>query len=210
VKPFMHPNHPKPIPPPIALRIRDLFRRLRVLLTRFETCFEELDAVVCEFSDLIPLLGASAETLPLRLQLLRADVARGERRRLQKEQARHGAISVKLVPKANRYGLVEIDARPGVLLPPFVAALLAVLIADSGVKSDLFVGWKSIEAIRSELKASTGHSLSNAAIKELVLRLRDLLEEHGENRYLVQSKRNLGYRFALRRTKGGMTANDHR
>jgi len=212
---MLHPTPPnapafgKPItlPPPANLRAAELFRRLKALLARIEACAVELDAIVCEFPELIPLLGASAETSHLRAVLLRADA---KRLQFQKDQARCGASSVKLIQQDDNHALVEIDERPGVLLPPFVAALLAVLIADRGTKADQFVGWKSLDTIRLELKESTGSTPSNAAIKELILRLRNLLEAHGENRFLVQSKRNFGYRFALRRTQGGMTTNDHR
>src|SRR6185503_17910640 len=133
----------QPIPPLVAVHLVRIFRRLQALQPRVAANAEEIESVIREFPDMIP--SASTETSPARALVRRANAARTERRRLQKEQAQHGAIAVKLVPKPRRYVLAEIDARPGVLLPPFVAALLAVLIADSGMTSDPFVGWKSIE-----------------------------------------------------------------
>jgi len=206
-------NKPTPIPPEVALRLAEIVRRLPATVRRNVTSAEEIDNAVRELHDLLPLLGAAADTLPLRVQLLCADAARAERRRLQKEQARHGAISMNIVPQADDHALLEIDGRPGVLLPQSLAALARVLTADGGAKADQFVGFKSFLAIQSALKEQTGKSLGKKAIKELVLRLRDLLETHGESRYFVENKRSFGYRFRLRRGNrddGGITVNDHR
>jgi DNA-binding winged helix-turn-helix (wHTH) protein len=43
----------------------------------------------------------------------------------------------------------------------------------------------------------------------LIYRLRSLLERHGENPFLVQHNRRLGYRFAVRCGAGAVTDRDN-
>lgn len=206
----MLPKNPIPDPPKSGHRLASLMRLLKSLQHRISNIEEDFDRILPELDESLLLLMTRTEQMQFRVGQLRTDAASAERRRLQKDHARHGAISVRLMPLADGPSLVQIDGRTEVPLPPRVSALLAVLIHDSGTKADQFVGWKSFDAIRSRLKESTGKSLTNHAIKELVLRLRNTLEAHEENRYLVLSKRSFGYRFALRRKDGGITGSDHR
>ena len=94
-------------------------------------------------------------------------------------------------------------------LPPYVAALLSILMADGGAAPDHLVGWKSVAAIQAALKERTKQNHTKAAVKELVYRLRKLLEDHDEDPSLVQYKRHFGYRFALRRGVSPKTESDN-
>jgi DNA-binding response OmpR family regulator len=128
-------------------------------------------------------------------------------RRLARVSA-HGVVSVNLVPRHDGSAVAQIDG-VDIPLPQNVAALLDVLMADRGVASDRLVGWKTVADIQAALKESTKQPHSKAAVKELVYRLRGLLERHGESRLLVQNNRRLGYRFTVRRGRGAMTEGDN-
>jgi hypothetical protein len=94
----------------------------------------------------------------------------------------------------------ELSRHLGIGLSPLVAVLMETLQADTGPTTDsCLVGWKSVGAIQAALKNATNQESTEHAVKQLVLRLRRLLENHGESRSLVQSHRRFGYRFAVRR-----------
>jgi len=114
-----------------------------------------------------------------------------------------------LVPHDDGSAEAHIDGRPGIRLPPFVAALLAILKSDGGLGKDQLVGWKSLAHLQTALMEHTKQHHSRAAVKELIYRLRSLLERHGENPFLVQHNRRLGYRFALRCGSGAVTDRDN-
>jgi hypothetical protein len=117
-------------------------------------------------------------------------------------------LSVVLVAQPDGSTTAQIDG-VGFPLPPSVAALLGILKADGGEAPDHLVGWKSVPAIQAALKEGTKQKPSEAAVKQLVYRLRDLLELHLQNRFLVQFDRRYGYRFAMRRAAGIKTEGDN-
>lgn len=96
-------------------------------------------------------------------------------------------------------------------LPPLVAVVMETLQANTGRTTDsCLVGWKSVADIQAALKNATGQLPSGHAVKQLVFRLRRLLESHGESPSLVQNNPRLGYRFAVRREiKTAANRNNH-
>ena len=121
-----------------------------------------------------------------------------------KPGAAAGVSEIKSVARGDGSRVVHVDGRAGVPLTGNLADLLEVLKADTGDSPDLFVSWKSLGVVVDRLKACTGRNLSGKAVRQLIYRLRNQLEYHGENRLLVQSDRRLGYRFALRRGAGSI------
>jgi hypothetical protein len=188
----------------LAVRGRKLHRAL-ALSSRTE---ELLDDVVRDLDDLQDMVRRSGALPPISSRAPGPLEAARQSRRLPRESTL-GVLSVILVPRSDGSAAAHIDGRSGILLPPFVAALLEILKADGGIVNDHLAGWKSIAAIQSALKERTKQHHSKAAVKELVYRLRGLLERHGENPFLVQSNRRLGYRFAVKRGPGTMTERDN-
>lgn len=195
----------------IAARLTMLgrkLRRARMLSSRTE---ELLDDVTREFDDLQGMVGRSITSTPNSSQVPRPGIVSRRRSRFPPESP-PGVISVILVqnpggPDGSEVG--RIDGRPGIPFPPFVAALLDVLKADCGSARDHLVGWKSIAAIQLALKERTKQNHSRKAVKELIYRLRNLLELHGENPFLVQNKPGVGYRIAVLRRIGTMTEREN-
>jgi len=182
--------------------------RVRARVSRTE---EDLDAIECELGDLLGDLWGmvsclSAASLGPTQAPGRVAVTAGPRRR--RREASRGVLSVVLVAQPDGSGVARIDG-VGIRLPPYVAALLSILMADRGVTPDHLVGWKSVADIQAALKDRTKQHHSIAAVKELVYRLRRLLEQHGENPDLVQNDPHLGYRFAVRRGVGTTTECDN-
>jgi len=109
-------------------------------------------------------------------------------------------VSIQTTALSGTNGLmVRIDGRREFKLPATLAALFQVLSADKGTVSDSLVGWKSVDVIQTALAKRLGGGFTAHAVKQLVLRLRKELDRNGEDSALIQSRRNLGYRFAVKR-----------
>jgi hypothetical protein len=183
----------------LAMTCRKL-DRAQALASRLE---ELLDDVARDLGDLCELAMISTGSPPNSKQVPSSLRAPRRARRLSGE-APPGVATVHLVPQGDGSATAHIDGRLGIRLPPFVAALLTVLKSDAGIGRDHLVGWKPMAYLQTALKEHTNQYHSKAAVKELIYRLRILLERHGENPFLVQHKRRLGYRFAVRCCKGGV------
>jgi len=179
--------------------------RAQALASRLE---ELLDDVARELGDLCDLVRRSTGSPPDLGQMSGPLRAPRRARRFSRE-APQGVASVILVPHGDGSATAHIEGRPGICLPPFVAALLAILKSDGGIGKDHLVGWKSMAHIQSALVENTKQHLSRAAVKQLIYRLRSLLERHGESPFLVQHNLRLGYRFALRCGSGPVTDRDN-
>jgi DNA-binding winged helix-turn-helix (wHTH) protein len=66
-----------------------------------------------------------------------------------------------------------------------------------------------LETIKEAMRLRTGRKLSKKAVHQLIYRFRLLLKAHDENQFYVMSDSKLGYRFALRRSSGNVTAASH-
>jgi hypothetical protein len=186
----------------LALRVATLGAKIAVLGKKLERVRdrvsqseEDMDAVVCELAD---LLGALRGLVGDPVVLPRGGPTEPP-----------GVVPVVLVAHPSASGVVQIKGRSPITLPPFLAALLEILKADDGIETDDLVCWKTMTFIQSALRERTKQNHSKAAVKELVFRLRNLLERHGENRFLVQHNHRLGYRFAVRRGSGVTTGHNN-
>jgi hypothetical protein len=181
----------------LAARLVVLGRKLRLARTLASRSEELLDVAECELNDLRAMLtGPKAVPVEGSQAPRRAGMKLGSGRRPGKSSK--GVVSVVMVPQPDDSSVTCLEERTSLSLPKSVAALLAVLKAEGGVVTDDLVGWKSVTAIQAALKERTKQSHSKAAVKELVYRLRNLLEQSGEDPFLVQNNRRLGYRFAVR------------
>jgi DNA-binding winged helix-turn-helix (wHTH) protein len=96
-----------------------------------------------------------------------------------------------------------IDRLRSVTLPPMPAALLSVLLADTGPSNDEFVAWKSRAKVRQRLRQMTGKQFSPGTLNQLVYRLRELLPEQAVHPDFIRRDTRRGLRFALRREPPG-------
>ena len=178
--------------------LRSKLERLRKDLSGLE---ERLYGLLCELEELVKSSGTTPSHATQELPPHPTDPsgALPERRRLMQQQASLVAISVKITSLSGGSALVQIDGRSTLQLSPAVAALFQVLKADFGSNPDTIVGWKSMADLKPALAKRMGGAFSDQAVKELIYRLRRVLEKHGENPFLLQNNRKLGYRLAVRR-----------
>jgi hypothetical protein len=192
-------NHPSPN---FSVRFTVLRSKLNGLQKNVSSLEERLYGLLCDLDGLVTLSVASPHLARHLPPAFSPELAWSERRRLLQQEAVAGARSVKITPLTNGAARIQIDGRPEISLPPAVAALLQILKADFGPQTDQMVGWKTIADIKQALLKRTGGAFTDRAAKQLVYRLRRKFEEHGENKFLIQSRRKLGYRIALRRGDG--------
>ncbi len=187
--------NPDPIAPSpsFSARLTGLRSKLSGLQKNVSALEEHLDGVLCDLDGLAGLPDLPPHLPPPSI----SDFALAERHRLLRQQASAGARSVKITPHANGAAHIQIDGRREVALPPAVAALFQILKDDFGTRTDQMVGWKTIAEIKQALVKRNVGSFTDRAVIELVYRLRRKFAACGENQFLIQSRRNLGYRLAL-------------
>ena|ERR1035438_3017017 len=168
---------------------------LQSILQALAKCEEQVDGLVFTLAGLVTTSGPSSSAQRPSSPRVVSDPTRVEQRAL----AAAGVGSVQRLPSSNGSAIFKIDGGTSLPLSRALAELLQVLYADSGTSEDSLVGWKSIGDLKLALAKRLGGAFTTHAIKQLVFRLRNELESHGENRLLVQNHRKLGYRFALRR-----------
>jgi hypothetical protein len=181
----------------VAARLAVLGRKLDRVQTLSSRLEELLDEAAHDLGGLVESVSRANAATPGSGQLPR-QLSVTRRTGQSPNEPVPGVVVVNVVPHADGSATAQFDGRPGIVLPPMVAAILEILKANVGDGKDHLVGWKSVEHIQSALKERTKQLHSSDAVKELVYRLRNLLERHGENRFLVQHNRLLGYRFAVR------------
>ena len=103
--------------------------------------------------------------------------------------------------------MVRVDGGKAFRLSATLASLLAALSLDNGKDDGEFVGWKTMLEVIARLQKQLGRAFTPHAIHQLVSRLRMALAiRGGVNPFLVQTHRELGLRFALRKQPGSTLA----
>lgn len=109
-----------------------------------------------------------------------------------KRMAEQGVSHVSVALHPDGSADVQVDEGKHFVLPPTLAALLAILVADDQSSDDKMVSWKSIESVIRQL------GVRRPALAQLLYRLRKELSKRGSvNPFLVQSNRRRGLRFAV-------------
>jgi hypothetical protein len=203
------------IPTKATLSVANLAALLAMIkrkLKRAQKLSAQLEELVYDaashFDDLCGMFGSSGGSPSGSVQLSGHLVVAQASGQVPIEPPRE-VSSVVLRPHGDGRATVQFDERPGIVLPPLVVVLLGILKAENDVGKDHLVGWKSVAHIQSSLKGHTQRQHSEAAVKNLVYRLRNLLEDHGENRLLVQEDDRLGYRLAVRCAPGAAADRDN-
>jgi hypothetical protein len=177
-------------------------QRVRVRAARDE---ENMDAIECELGNLLDDLQGMVRgsgVVPLAGKTKaprRVGVTRGPR--WPSRGPSHAVGSAELIAQPNGSATAQIDGTD-IGLPPYVAAILDILMGDNGGHPDNLLPWNSVATIQALLTKRTKRNHSKAAVKEMVLRLRNLLEKRGLDRWFVETNPQLGYRVALRRKAG--------
>jgi len=102
---------------------------------------------------------------------------------------------------ADGAALVRVEGGKTFPLPPTVAAFLETLARDKPSDDGRLIGWKSRKEVIAGLQKRMGRKISRHAMDELLRRLRAALVAGGLNPFLVQTHRQFGLRFALRRAR---------
>ena len=116
---------------------------------------------------------------------------------LLKKLASLGVADVKIARDADDWATVVVE-RSRLRLSPALADLLEILCEDSGPRIDGLVGWKTTADLVRRLRQRTGKAPKPHAIAVSVSRLRAAMKACGINRFLIQTNRRRGYRFAKR------------
>jgi hypothetical protein len=122
------------------------------------------------------------------------------------KQAQAGVANVTIEPLSGGHAKVTIDGGAEVRLSPALTNLMQVLIVDSGDSADGLIGFKSPSEVARLLGKKSSKHVKQQTVRETVRRLRETLSSANYNPYLVQSDRQWGYRFALRRSEDGLIA----
>lgn len=109
------------------------------------------------------------------------------------------ATRVNIIQLAGGKAIVRIDRGEELILDCIVWKLLTVLLLDLGVDEGKYIDWKPPEEIRRHLEKQSSRSVTQRSIKQSIYRLRNALAAAGYSRWLVQYKKERGYRFALLR-----------
>lgn len=120
---------------------------------------------------------------------------------LLKLAAQSGVEKLEFEWLADGAALVRVDGGKAFPLPPTMAAFLETLAHDKPGDDERLVGWKSREEVRAGMQKRMGRKFSRHSIDELLRRLRSALAGGGMNHFLVQTHRQFGLRFALRRAR---------
>lgn len=115
--------------------------------------------------------------------------------------AKSGVEKLEIERLSDGAAWVRIDGGKALRLPPTLVGLLETLAFDPVHDVEQLVGWKSREEVRAGLQKRIGRKFSRHAIDELLRRLRAALAAGGVNPFLVQTHRQFGLRFALRRAR---------
>ena len=170
-------------------------RRIGALQEKIESLRERNDY---ELEELLKDLGVGKRSLNDRLGGFVGPTQRREKM-VKEILAQKGAFLLEIVPGSNGDVIVRIDEGPPFPLSALLGELL-LFLATAEKSPDDKVGWRSRSDIAKHLaKAKGGRPPKRHAVNNLIHRLRDALEAHGENDRFVHSSRTLGYRFALRR-----------
>lgn len=115
-------------------------------------------------------------------------------------EAARGAGSIETLPLPDGSTKFIIDGLRSVSLTPMPAALLSILIADTGPSEDGLVAWKSRREVARRLAHATGQPMKRGTLNNLVYRLREALHGQALHPDFICRDRRRGLRFALRRT----------
>jgi hypothetical protein len=117
-----------------------------------------------------------------------------------KKLAEAGVARLDIQWLSKRSARVQVDDMKAFTLSLTLARLLEILAQDDAHTDGALVRWKSYDEVANALEKQVGRHFKKHAIKQLVYRLRrTLVGSGGLNPFLVQSDREFGLRFALRR-----------
>lgn len=182
--------------------VRQLRREVEALRRSLERNEERADSVAQHLVELELGLAVGCDGKPSPSDTRQQKKA-VERSFLLELAAESGVQKLGLAPLANGEASVQIDGGTTFKLSATLAALLAILAADTGKADGNLVGWKPVSAVIGHLVKALGREFTPHAVHQLVSRLRATLAvKGGVNPFLVQTHRQYGLRFALRKQKG--------
>jgi hypothetical protein len=100
---------------------------------------------------------------------------------------------------ADGFATVVIGEGGELELSPALVDLLEILAEETGNSVDHLVGHKSLGNLTSALSKKQNKPLTRGAVRQRISRLREELAKHGMSPRLVDTSRDGGYRFNLRR-----------
>lgn len=176
-------------------------------LRRLQRKLERLAGRLCEMRDHVDEAASALEDLVSRLPAGMTMTPTGGRRPpfspheqgVMRAENDAGAATVHLSPHADGSCDVSVNNRRAFRLPPRLATLLTVLASQQDQASDGLTDWQSKAAVAVALSKRTGRLVSASNVTKSVHMLRKAFREAGENWLLVQTHRERGVRFALRR-----------
>jgi hypothetical protein len=114
--------------------------------------------------------------------------------------AQSGVAKLEIKRLATGVALVRVDGGKAFRLSATLSSFLATLALDNAKADGELVGWKTMPELIEHLQKHLGRAFTPHAVHQLAWRLRsELASRGGVNPFLVQTHRQLGMRFALRK-----------
>lgn len=182
-----------------AETIRKIRRLLELIRKALEHNEERADSLLQYINDLEKIASLKYSGLPpfRPTGLIRS--SRFDDTSLLKLVAKNGVAELTFEWLETGKAQVRIDGGKALPLPQSLACLLDVLASDSRNDQGQFVDWKTYEQVAKQLKQRLGREFVRHTIDGLVSRLRSKLTKGGVNRFLIQTDKKRGIRFAVRR-----------
>lgn len=175
-------------------------QKLKSIRKTISKCEEHLDGLICE-------LDASGNSVPLgpvsaiqsqQTQPASSSAAAAGSGELAPSLPVISAGAVKTSQLNGGTLLVQLPGGRAVELTKTLAALFQILYQNAQPGSDSLGVWKPVAEIRSALSIKIHGGVSYSALKNLIHRLKKALAVP-LYKPLIQNRRNVGYRLALRR-----------
>jgi hypothetical protein len=178
----------------LAARLREAVRDLVRVSARIDGLNDQVSAVAQSLREVADTLVADGD--PDAGAVRRTQMER----RVLREEAAAGAMSVAMKLAVDGSALVRIDGGKAFRLQPGAAALLALLRRPgSDGSSDDLIAWHSFEDVAKALGKDPCAPQSRHAVAQAIYKLRVALRDAGQNWFFVQTDRRGRVRFALRK-----------
>jgi hypothetical protein len=194
---------------PFLPAFKSLFSKLGGLARKAATLEEELDRLLLEATLLKEQLAAIvSDPSDLRSGRRRMTKHAGGAIQTLARLAHEGVAKIK-IRRFARTAELTIGDHPPARLSTMLAYLVEAICLDIGHSDDDLIGYKSLAEITLFLEKRCNKRLTRHGVTQHIHRLRRVLQMNGNNPYLIQTTRNGGARFALKKGATVVISDDH-
>lgn len=180
-------------------RLRSSRRSISRLVRRLSEADELADRIECNMAALLD----EATEAGLFGKAVRGLGARPTPKRTEKLPVQLGpkptAIRVDHTPQARGWMKVSIDGAASFLLEPRLARFVKFLLVDNGDSRDGLIGWWPVDEIAKLLGCKGHRKAGRHTVSQWIYLLKKCMASAGHDKRLIQTDRQRGVRFALKR-----------